>query len=97
MKTITLTSLALATLLTALPNAANASDWQDYVAQERNYPNHEEMWHVYERLGQEYGGHTCDCCRKLSKKEEDRMNAERKRYIYLDEAEEAAEKALKGK
>ena len=38
-----------------------------------------------------------DCCRKLSKKEEDRMNAERKRYIYLDEAEEAAEKALKGK
>ena len=49
MKTITLISLALATLLTVLSNAANASDWQDYVAQERDYLNHEEMWHVYER------------------------------------------------
>ena len=97
MKTITLISLALATLLTVLSNAANASDWQDYVAQERNYPNHEEMWHVYERLGQEYGGHTCDCCRKLSKEEEAANSARDRELMDAEIAEENAERARKGK
>ena len=81
MKTITLTSLALATLLTALPNAANASDWQDYVAQERGYPNHEEMQRVYNDA-RENSTYWQMRLEEQRKKEEDDNN---QRYRSLDD------------